>query len=82
MAPASGSSARLKGHIQIRDCPGLVPGRGPGQLLGYLGRWAGCGHGCPQRALCPIRRGARAQRELSQGAGLPALAPTGLLFCS
>lgn len=48
VAPASGSSARLKGHVQIRDCPGLVPGRSPGQLLGYLGRWAGCRRGCPQ----------------------------------
>jgi len=57
LASASGSSARLKGHIQIRGCPGLAPGRGPGQLPGYLGRWAGCRHGCPsplpRRERCP-----------------------------
>lgn len=81
VAPASGSGARLKGHIQIGDGPGLVPGRGPGQLLGYLGHRA-AGTGAPSPALCPVRRGARAQGELSQGAGLPALAPTGLFLFS
>lgn len=48
LAPALGSGAGLKGHIQIRDCLRPVPGQGPGQLLGYLGCWAGCRHGCPQ----------------------------------
>lgn len=48
VAPALGSGAGLKGHIQIRDCLRPVPGQGPGQLLGYLGCWAGCRHGCPQ----------------------------------
>lgn len=80
VAPGLDSSVRLKGHVQIRDCLGLVPGRGPRQLLGYLGCQTGCG--CPQPSPRPIGRGAQAQGELSQDAGLPALAPMGLFLFS
>lgn len=80
VAPGLDSSARLKGHVQISDCLGLVPGRGPRQLLGYLGCQTCCG--CPQPSPRPIGRGAQAQGELSQDAGLPALAPMGLFLFS
>lgn len=76
MAPAWGSCARLKDHIQTGDCPEAAPGQGSRQLLGYLGHWAGCRHGCPQshQERCPSR--GRAQ----QGAELTILAPTGLFY--
>lgn len=75
-APAWGSHVKLKGHIQIGDCPGAVPGRGSRQLLGYLGHWAGCRRGCPQshQERCPSR--GRAQ----QGAELTTLALKGLFY--
>lgn len=78
MAPAWGSCARLKGHIQIGDCSRAVPSQGSRQLLGYLGHRAGCRHGCPHshQEKCP-RRG-RAQ----QGAELTTLALKGLFLFS
>lgn len=66
-APAWGSHVKLKGHIQIGDCPGAVPGRGSRQLLGYLGHWAGCRRGCPQshQERCPSRGRAQQGAELT-----------------
>ena len=52
----------------------------PGSCWAILGAGQAAGAGAPSLALCPVRRGARAQGELSQGAGLPALAPMGLFF--
>lgn len=76
MAPARGSCARLKYHIQIGDCPEAAPGQGSRQLLGYLGHWAGCRHGCPQSHKERFPGRGRAQ----QGAELTTLAPTGLFY--
>ncbi|KAM9603858.1 uncharacterized protein ACIBXB_002971 isoform 1-T1 [Morphnus guianensis] len=54
----------------------------PGSCWSILGAGQAAGTGAPSPALCSIRRGAQAQGELSQGAGLPALAPTGLFLFS
>lgn len=79
LGPSLGQSCKAQRSHPNWGVPGAVPGQGSRQLLGYLGHWEGCRHGCPQprQERCPSR--GRAQ----QGAELTTLAPTGLfIFCS
>lgn len=79
-AVVQGSKVTSKSGTACGQCLAKVPG----SCWAILGAGQAAGMGAPSPALCSIRRGAQAQGELSQGAGLPALAPTGLffIFCS
>lgn len=75
-AVVQGSKVTSKSGTACGQCLAKVPG----SCWAILGAGQAAGMGAPSPALCSIRRGAQAQGELSQGAALPALAPTGLLF--
>lgn len=75
-AVVQGSKVTSKSGTACGQCLAKVPG----SCRAILGAGQAAGMDAPSPALCSIRRGAQAQGQLSQGAGLPALAPTGLSF--